>query len=403
MIRRRILVVISYDFKEIGGHLLSAVTLASHLFQQGSDVGLLVAPLRFDIPEFEHTPVRIHQIPYVDGARVYPYRMRQIEQVMRQYSYDSLITMDWRALYQSIPTLWRLAPLLVQVQAGGIATQRPFLKQPGIVVFSEELHDHYCHNLGISSQYIRVSTGRVNFSMYQMTTDSKSTLAFRDATPRILVVSRMTAAKGEAIMHLLNEVEQVAKQQPIQVIIVGDGEVRSELEQKANDICTVTQGRADIRFAGAFRITGDELRQADLVVGQGRTVIEAVAAGVPSAVSGKDGYFGLVTSQTLPALARTNLTGRGIDQRGQLSHDLERLPTFRENEFSLVQDQMFNMYDVSEGATAILRSFEDIENTYPYKRVRRLHYIRATFTDLLPSLSAQVSQRLLRLVKSIDT
>ncbi|MCI0521664.1 MAG: hypothetical protein L0Z70_15575, partial [Chloroflexi bacterium] len=112
-----------------------------------------------------------------------------------------------------------------------------------------------------------------------------------------------------------------------------------------------------IRFLGGFRVQPGHLRQAELVVGQGRTAIEAMASGVAAAVCGNDGYYGLLTAENLAELARSNLTGRGMAASGSLSADLAQLAS-RPRLVEEVYPAAYARYDASQGAQAIAAALE---------------------------------------------
>jgi hypothetical protein len=218
-----------------------------------------------------------------------------------------------------------------------------------------------------------LSAGRVDFESYQATLEEpkSNSLGFKNLSNRILAISRLVPSKKPAIEALLREIELAALHQTIECVIVGEGPSQIELEQMGDLVMHNTDNRATVRFVGAFRVTASNLRQADLVVGQGRTVLEAIASGVPAAVCGNGGYFGLLTSESLPILATTNLTGRELQSSVNLADDLQRLAYHRREEFRQTYDLTFKMYDASLGAEAIGSALRSVSDYYVSSNLSR--------------------------------
>ena len=383
--RKNILFVVSYQFMPIGGHLLSAISLAKQLRQEGHNVGLLVHPVT--IPDFDNTEIRIHSSTYSDSVIGKLRRSLDIYRTVGQYRYDVIVAMDSKAIRQSFMALLRFVPYAVQVLPGGPLPLLPPLRLPGILVFSEELFIGLQSHHKIRKENLILSQGRIDFPMYQravvdVNIGNNSLLGFDRQKTRVLAISRLPNLKAKAVSALLDQVEQVAQQEQVQLRIVGDGEARKALEKQAAAIVQSTQGRADIRFLGGFRVTATHLREADLVIGQGRTVLEALASGVPAAVCGNNGYCGLLTTNTFPALSKTNLTGRSTNLAGHLAEDLQYLEQYRRSELDLVFNLAVKTYGSESGSLALNTIVSRLEENLPLRTNRFLQYLRSYFQDL---------------------
>ena len=227
------------------------------------------------------------------------------------------------------------------------------------MVFSRELYNNLPAKHQIFSKYIITNGGQVDFAHFKSSqNDNTENLGFDPAgCSRILAVSRLVGDKGLAIKALLDNAAKASRDSRLQCFVIGSGPLRQELEEYGARISSNTNGLVDIRFLGALRVTSDHLRQADLVVGQGRTVVEGIAAGVPSAVCGKDGYFGLIRPSNFHALALTNFTGRQLEPFSDLQSDLKMRQVYLETEKQVTYKLAYENYDVSSGAKAILEAF----------------------------------------------
>jgi hypothetical protein len=142
----------------------------------------------------------------------------------------------------------------------------------------------------------------------------------------------------------------------------------------------ITDGRADIRFLGGFRVNPSDLVHADLVVGQGRTVLEAIGCGVPAAVCGVDGYCGLLRVETFSQLAYTNLTGRDFQPSTSLLEDIRRYDEYVANEFAEIRQQVIDLYDAKRGAAAMEHALalahEMCKSSWSYRQQLVLLYMK---------------------------
>jgi len=388
---RRILFVIAGQFEVIGGHLLSAASLARCLVERGHEVGFLVTPVTHRIPELEDLRVRFHFDQYPTGTRAYvssPYlsRPQAICDVSLQYKYDVLVAMDWPSAIHAGMAAVRCGIPVVQVRAGGRVGMRPPLRIPGIVVFSQELLDGFVQRFSVPHDNIFLSEGRVDFNGLLSQPNCPRILLFDQSglSRRVLLVSRLNSQdKMQAVVNLLEEVERAAQQYPIELVIVGGGEYLQRIAEHANKIVVRTHGQAQAKCIGNIRVALADIRQADLVVGQGRTVLEALGCGVAAAVCGQEGYFGLVRPENLAALARSNMTGRNVGARSNLACDLAALEMHRLHEFKKVRDIVLSKYDAARGAEAIEKALALFVERYPTVASRRMCIGRAVFLDAL--------------------
>ncbi|WP_119071444.1 glycosyltransferase family 4 protein [Aggregatilinea lenta] len=349
------LFVVTFYSDLVGGHLLSALELGECLYNRGHTVGLLAKP--FDLPDLTGTHIRLHKSPYKKSSVTsHIRRIRDIGTVVRKYQYNVLVAMEPYAARHAgiIAGLYGL-PMIQILPGGRVPGRSAPLKLPGIVVFSQELFDGLQNQHNISPNDILLSRGRIDFKRFQEVPRSVNdhSLGFNDSSQRILAISRLTPEKSKALFALLDQVECAAAGRPVQLIIIGEGQARPRLEERAREISQRTGPAATIKFTGFLRVQPSHLRQADLVVGQGRTVLEAIAAGTPAAVSGSNGYHGLLTFATLPLLERTNLTGRSLPPKGDLLSDLQRLTEYRQNDFFSFRNKVIEMYDANSGARVI--------------------------------------------------
>lgn len=370
----KILFVLGGASQTIGGHTLSAITLANYTYERGYDVGMLLSPAPSCIFDLENCKFRLHYKKALYGKGALLNRPSDIFQIVKNYHYNVIIAMDWyAAMYSGLAAVWGKVPV-VQVIAGGKGPPSSPLNLPGIILFSEELMENIPAKFGLGSEKLILSRGRIDFNAYKDPTNGQGSALsnnHKQGVPRVLSVSRLNKAKGPSILALFDQVEQYASEKPIECIVIGEGDAKPALILRAEKIEKESSSRAKIKFLGGFRVNQSHLQQADLVVGQGRTVLEAIASGVPAAVCGENGYYGLLTTTSLPALATTNLTGRQYNPFSTLTEDLERLIEFREQEESSVYELAHSMYDASLGVEAVEKAIRLIMDYFARVKINR--------------------------------
>jgi glycosyltransferase involved in cell wall biosynthesis len=380
--KHRILFVVSGTQKLIGGHSISAITVAKELANRGYQVDVIINKPQHRLAEIQSDRLEWHYHAYSDNL-LYVYLIQRPISILSttfQHRYDCIVACDFVATEHSFLAVIVNGIPLIQIQAGGKLPHLSLLKLPGIIVFSEELLNGFAEKHNMPLEFMRLSPGRVDFSYFRNRIGNNSVcLGFQKTSKRILCVSRLTQDKAPAIRAVLEEIRLVAANEPIQLAIVGDGEAKDVLMRHANEIVETTHEVAKIWFTGTIRVDGEILRQADLVIGQGRTVVESIASGVPAAIAGATGYFGLITPQTFSLLAETNLTGRNISWRGSLVMDLKCLDEFANSAFEEVYQYAKHNYDVSRGADAIESILKELHFYYATSRDVRWKYLQAYF------------------------
>jgi glycosyltransferase involved in cell wall biosynthesis len=386
---KRILFVLSGWNVHIGGHFLSGIFLARELARRGYDVGVLIHPQKHALPELEESRIYWHYCPYPENqlSAFFFRRTLDILTIAWRYKYDCIVACDFYTALQSWLALLICGIPMIQIQPGGKVPHVPLLRVPGVIVFSKELYDGLILKFKFPKEYIRLSPGRVDFDYFSRSVAcANHNLNFNIDGLRLLCVSRLEKQKAGGIENLLKEIQIASARRKIQLAIIGDGDEKEVFVQKAECVEVSSSGRARIWFTGAFRVTPDILRQADMVVGQGRTVVEAIASGVPAAVCGNDGYFGLIASTTYAELAASNFTGRHVNWRGSLSQDGETVKQHAGTDLKAVYELARTDYDSCQGGASLEAAFEELRKRFPTVWAVRWNFLRAYFTHIVEHL-----------------
>lgn len=133
----------------------------------------------------------------------------------------------------------------------------------------------------------------------------------------IVVVSRLASElKLEGVLTAIKVVSDLAQNRPVRLVIVGDGNARSTVEEQAT--------RANIRAGWrAVVLTGQLLdprpayAAADVVLGMGGSALRALAFAKPLVVQGEEGFWELLTPESCPRFLTQGWYGVGSTGDGE--------------------------------------------------------------------------------------
>jgi glycosyltransferase involved in cell wall biosynthesis len=143
-----------------------------------------------------------------------------------------------------------------------------------------------------------------------------STIGIPSSSQRIIWVGRLDPDKIDAITSLINSVRIIVKNFPdVQVFIIGQGrkykQVRELAERVNNNLA-----KEVIIVTGFLKDIKPAMMSADIIVGMGRVVIEAMACGKPVIVVGHiigqfgGNFGGILTKDNAFLFKKYNYSGR---------------------------------------------------------------------------------------------
>ena len=135
--------------------------------------------------------------------------------------------------------------------------------------------------------------------------------AKREPRGYILHVSRLDTGRSLTAFTLIEAAEELfCERGELRLVIVGDGDRMGELSSAAR-AANERMGCDRIILGGATTDVLPALVGAELFVGASRAALEAMAVGIPTVISGDEGYGGIVGKCDERMLLRTNLCARG--------------------------------------------------------------------------------------------
>jgi glycosyltransferase involved in cell wall biosynthesis len=295
---------------ELGGSQLNAIELAAGVRDLGHEVIVFGQPgaLEHRIGElgleFVAAPKpRGRPSPNVMSALADLVRTRGID-VVHGYEWTTAVEAYWGARF-------RLGvPAVATVMSMAVA---PFIpRDMPLVVGTEQIADHE-RRLGRSA----VSVIEPPVDVAHNAPGAADPEAFRrefDLDPEALTVvcvTRLAAElKLEGVEAAIDAVASLRPAVPLQLVIVGDGAMREALEARAAEANARAGARAVV-LTGELRDPRPAYAAADVCLGMGGSALRAMAFGKPLIVQGEQGFWELMTPQTLDQFTWTGMYGVG--------------------------------------------------------------------------------------------
>ena len=135
---------------------------------------------------------------------------------------------------------------------------------------------------------------------------------------KVLIVSRISDEKLETIFDGIDIFEKILDKYPnAKLEIIGGGNEEDKLEQflknKELDYTKDSTKNAKVKLLGEKNNVMKYLKEADLLIGVDRCILEAIAMKVPAVITGYSGIKGLITKENIDLAIEENFSGDNID------------------------------------------------------------------------------------------
>ena len=308
-----------------GGHTRTSLTIAEALTTRGHHVTFVTGENR-NSPVLAASAFDVVKIP-ISRIGTYDQLGALVDQLVKEKALDVVHTFAYFGLTQladvckryNLPLWWTIC---------GEAPLRPldydFLKFRSIVTLSQEVKDGLIEMHGLSDDDVVVIPARLNLQKVlrqasvsdQLFDDFRKKYNIAANSKIIFRVARVHAAYENSLLQSI-EVSKRLNYKGLDVCFVHIGYVQQD---KVYDKVKTAVQEANKELGRTIAVTArDEaldalsyLGMADIVVGTGRAAFEAMLASKPTLVVGKNGFAGLVSAETVDALAHYNFSGRNI-------------------------------------------------------------------------------------------
>lgn len=149
----------------------------------------------------------------------------------------------------------------------------------------------------------------------------------------ILIVSRICEEKIPTILGGIDLFQKILEKYPMaKLCIVGDGDKK----QVVTDYIEKKKLEKQVEMVGARSNIPDYLKQADLLLGVDRCVLEAMAMKVPAVITGYQGIKGLICEINMDQAIEENFSGNNMPSIS-LEQCMEQLESLKTNKKEIIE------------------------------------------------------------------
>jgi L-malate glycosyltransferase len=153
-----------------------------------------------------------------------------------------------------------------------------------------------------------------------------------DSDLTLVTVSRLAESlKGESLLRTIEVVRTLGRNLPVRFILVGEGTLRSKLDELAEDV-NRDLGRRAVILTGALLDPRPAYAAADIVVGMGGSALRGMAFAKPVVIVGERGFSAQFTPETADSFNYKGIygLGDGSTSTARLAADIRGFAEHRE-------------------------------------------------------------------------
>lgn len=404
----RVLSVFGYHVG-IGGHFNSALTFITYLREMGHHFWV-IAPGFSDEMIREFADIGVETSVFRQGPRPGRHLLRSwgAEEIIRlceNSGIDVIHAQEFYSLTACYAAAIKLKRAIVYTTAGGPLNNLFPSRQINSIFYSQELIEGMVYKHQLIRDNISLIRARIDMRKYRSTEIMESfTKKYNlpDGGKKIIMAIRLESSKKLWIDNLFSFAEQITcKQSEMHIIIAGKGALLLEFKHKSSRINTRSNGPKVNMIGPVFDPREMNLlyNYADIVVGNGRGILEAMACGKPVVILGENGEGAVVDSDTIEDIAYFNFSGRHFKHhrgsRNDLLPLLEALITDDKKMYELSRfsfDYIRDHMTAEIGAGQVLRVYQRAL----YRKHTRSEYVRWWLKFAKDSLSTRAKRLVFR-------
>ena len=314
--------VLVYTHTMVLSGILNAVELAAAARDRGHEVIVLSkpGPLVDTVRQ-----LGIEHVPRIENTRRTPSpgAVAQLTQLVRRRKVDIVHAWEWPPTVEAFagPRLCLGTPLVCSIMSMAVA---PFLPHTVPLTVGTQYIARHAEDAGFSS--VTLLEPPVDVAANSPTYDSSS---FRaefglDSSPLLAVVCRLAhQLKLEGLLAACDTVGELAHAgTKVQLVIVGDGPARREVEEAAA-ATNKRAGRRAVVLTGQLADPRRAYSAADVILGMGGSALRGMAFAKPLVVQGERGFWELLTPESAPVFLRQGWYGVGSATDGRAAGALK--------------------------------------------------------------------------------
>lgn len=298
----------------IGGSQINAIEISAALQRRGHDIVI------FGTPGALNERIGELGLEFIEGPRVShrptPAIVRALTHLVADRNVNVLHGYEWPPTLECLLAARRSSAVAVStVMSMAVA---PFIPKhvPLLVGTTDILYrEKQFGRLRVELMEPPVDLDENNPHIDVGATTFRHRWGLADSSFVVVVVTRLAMElKLEGILAAIEAVGKIANDIPVQLLIAGDGAARSKVESAA-DAVNAACGRKAVILLGEMSDPRPAYATADVVLGMGGSALRAMSFAKPLIVQGEQGFWELLTPDSLPLFLEQGWFGVGGDAR----------------------------------------------------------------------------------------
>lgn len=303
----------------IGGHYKSALAMVRNLEAMGHHVIVLsFGAVEEMVQEFTSAGAEFFSIPELKKYPRFPTTsgVRRILRIGKECSVDIIHAQDFPSIGCAHLAAVLSGKAFVLTIAGGPGREKP-LKRTDTVFFSREQLENSLGAFHMVEDNLHLIRARIDRSTYKPEGVEPAFIrqyAFHKSEKKIVMTMRLSSGKKPWLKTILETAKAFSTHKKgVHIVVAGEGPLLSDLREKAARINTKSKAGPVLSFIGpifGLKEINRFYNCADIVIGHGRGILEAMACGKCVVVLGENGEAEVVKPENVDNIAYYNFSGR---------------------------------------------------------------------------------------------
>lgn len=186
---------------------------------------------------------------------------------------------------------------------------------------------------------------------------------------KIKYISRLDLDKLKSVLFFIECIDALSSKIDIEVSIIGSGKSFSYVFDKVKTVNDKYKKRI-IKLINGSTVIDEHIQKADVVVGVGRVILEALSHGKIPICVGNNNYVGIVDKEKFIHISNVNFTDRNISKKLDKNLFIDEIlwilsnPQAIKEKLQKTYEFFFNNYNISKSALEHEKVYFDIIKKY---------------------------------------
>lgn len=306
---RKLKILQIYDFMQLGGAETHIITLAQELEEIGHNVQI-VSSYGPAVSKIHELGIKFHDLDIFNPSNYFMNAEKILEiiefeniDIIHVHPFHSQIVIGLVKLIKNIPTVTTIHGAYKTPSVEGLQN---FFER--YILVSEETSKFHIDNRYISKELIHIIHNSVPVI-------SNSTIEIcKDGILKIVYISRIDKDKLPSIVFFINCIEEIIKIFNVDVKIIGNGNEYNYIVTMVNEL-NEKVGKQVIHIIPGSTNVLEFMKAADIVVGVGRVLLEALSVKKIPICIGNKNYVGIINRDNLMGISEVNFTDRNTNRK----------------------------------------------------------------------------------------